>query len=138
MLLWIKSLSKTVAISAFTKHTNQTDVTLSLQPLVRASQFHTYILLSSLLLILLSSIVMLLVAQWKHKWFVTDKIRGNPCKRLNEVFIYALKHKSPIRRCDFTFHEDELPSKIDFTNIRHGRPYFTDQVEDVKVLLNMY
>ena len=37
-------LNKTVAISALTQHTNQTDVTLSFQPLVGASQFHTYIL----------------------------------------------------------------------------------------------
>ena len=81
---------------------------------------------------------MLLVAQWNHKWIVTDKIRGNPYKLLNEVFIFALKHKSPIRRSDITFHKDELPSRIDFTKRRHGGPYFPDQVEDVKVLLNMY
>ena len=75
MLLWTNSLSKTVAISTFIQHTNQTDVTLSLRPLIRASRFHIYILLASLLLILLSSIIILLVAQWKHKWFMTDKIR---------------------------------------------------------------
>ena len=45
-LLWTNSLSKTVAISAFIQHMNQTDVTISLRPLVRASQFHIYILLT--------------------------------------------------------------------------------------------
>ena len=137
MLLWTNSLSKTVAISAFIQHTNQTVAILSLRPLLRTTQFHIYTLLASLLLILLSSIIILLVAQWKHKWFVTDKIRGNPYKLLFKVLLFALKHKSPIRRSAFTFCEDELPSRIDFSKRRYGGPYSTDQVEDVKVLLNI-
>ena len=137
MLLWTNSLSKTVAISAFIQHTNQTVAILSLQPLLRTTQFHIYTLLASFLLILLSSIIILLVAQWKHKWFVTDKIRGNPYKLLFKVLLFALKHKSPIRRSAFTFCEDELPSRIDFSKRRYEGPYSTDQVEDVKVLLNI-
>ena len=137
MLLWTNSLSKTVAISAFIQHTNQTVAILSLRPLLRTTQFHIYTLLASFLLILLSSIIILLVAQWKHKWFVTDKIRGNPYKLLFKVLLFALKHKSPIRRSAFTFCEDELPSRIDFSKRRYGGPYSTDQVEDVKVLLNI-
>ena len=137
MLLWTNSLSQTVAISAFVHHTNQTAVILSLRPLVRVSQFRIYILLASLLLILLSSIIIFLVTQWKHKWFVTDKIRGNPYKLLIKVLLFALKHKSPIRRSAFTYCEDELPSRIDFSKRRYGGPYSTDQVENVKVLLNI-
>ena len=136
-LLWTNSLSKTVAISAFIQHTNQTAIILSLRPLVRVSQFRIYILLASLLLILLSSIIIFLVAQWKHKWFATDKIKGNPYKLLFKVLLFALKYKSPITRSAFTFCEDELPSRIDFSKIRYGGPYSTDQVEDVKVLLNI-
>ena len=136
MLLWTNSLSKTVAICTFIQHTNQTAVILSLQPLVRARQFRTYKLLASLLLILLSSIIILLVAQWKHEWFVTDKIRGNPYKLLIIVLLFALKHKSPIRGSASMFCVDKLLSRIDFSK-RCGGPYSTDQVEDFKVLLNI-
>ena len=68
---------------------------------------------------------------------MTDKIRGNPYKLVANVLLFALKHKSPIRRSAFTFCEDELPSRIDFSKRRYGGPYSTDQVENVKVLLNI-
>ena len=55
-----------------------------------------------------------------------------------KVLQFALKHKSSIRRCAFTFCEDELPSRIDFSKRRYGGPYSKDQVEDVKVLLNIF
>ena len=48
-----------------------------------------------------------------------------------------MNHKSPIRRSAFTFCENELPSRIHFSKRRYGGPYSTDQVENVKVLLNI-
>ena len=68
---------------------------------------------------------------------MTDKIRGNPYKLVANVLLFASKHKSPIRRSAFTFCEDELPSRIDFSKRRYGGPYSTDQVENVIVLLNI-
>ena len=137
MLLWTNSFGKTVSITTLIHQRNESDATISIQPLVKINLPHAYTLLASFFIIFLSSIIILCVANLKQKWFVTDKIRGNPYKLVANVLLFALKHKSPIRRSAFTFCEDELPSRIDFSKRRYGGPYSTDQVENVKVLLNI-
>ena len=136
MLLWTNSLSNTIANSMFIPWKNDS-VTIYKQPFVNISLSSVYTLLASYFIILLFSIIVLCVANRKHKWFVTDKIRGNPYKLVANVLLFALRHKSPIRRSAFTFCEDELPSRIDFSKRRYGGPYSTDQVENVKVLFNI-
>jgi len=54
-----------------------------------------------------------------------------------KVLLFALRHKSPLKRSAFTFFENEPLSRIDFSKRRYRGPYTTKQVEDVKVLLNI-
>ena len=48
-----------------------------------------------------------------------------------------MRHKVPISRSAFTYCENEHLSRIDCGKQRYGGPYTTEQVEDVKVFLNM-
>ncbi len=50
---------------------------------------------------------------------------------------FAVKHKKPIKRSAFTYCDEEIPSRIDYGKQRYGGPFTTEQVEDVKVLLNI-
>ncbi len=50
---------------------------------------------------------------------------------------FAIKHKKPIRRSAFTYCDDERPSRLDFGKQRYGGPFTTEQVEDVKVMINI-
>ena len=61
-----------------------------------------------------------------------------PYQLISRVLLFAVHNKKPIRRSAFTFCENEAPSRIDFGKRRYGGPYTTEQVEDVKVLINMF
>ena len=37
----------------------------------------------------------------------------------------------------FTYHEDVLPSRIDFGKHKYGEPFITEQVEDVKTFFKI-
>ena len=56
---------------------------------------------------------------------------------MTNVIVFAMKHKAPISRSAFTYCENEHLSRIDYGKQRYGGPYTTEQVEDVKVFLNM-
>ena len=53
------------------------------------------------------------------------------------VICFARKYSSPIHRSEFTYCEDELPSRLDLGKEKYGGPFTTEQVEDVKVFLNI-
>ena len=86
---------------------------------------------------ILLSVLVLCLLHKKQSWFSTESVKGNPYKLVSNVLLFALRHKSPIRRSAFTFSEDERPSRIDFGKQKYGGPYTTEQVEDVKTLLNI-
>ena len=44
---------------------------------------------------------------------------------------------SPSGECAFTYCESDYPSRLDFGKQRYGEPFITEQVEDVKTLLNI-
>ena len=56
---------------------------------------------------------------------------------MTNVIVFAVKHKVPISRSAFTYCENEHLSRLDYGKQRYGGPYTTEQVEDVKVFLNM-
>ena len=57
---------------------------------------------------------------------------------MNNIHIsLAFKHKKQIRRSAFTYCDDERPSRLDFGKQRYGGPFTTEQVEDVKVMINI-
>ena len=86
---------------------------------------------------ILSSWIVICILHKKKNWFFIENIRGNPYKLVTNVILFALRHKEPIRRSAFTYCENEPPSRIDFGKSRYGGPYTTEQVEDVKVLINI-
>ena len=85
----------------------------------------------------LSSIVLYLVYKKKSRWFLFEKCTQNPYMLVYKVAYFAIKHKKPIRRSAFTFCENERLSRLDFGKQRYGGPFTTEQVEDVKVMLNI-
>ena len=88
--------------------------------------------------IALTCVVICVVYKRKSKWFIFEKCQQNPYKLVFKVVSFAITHKKPIRRSAFTFCDNERPSRLDFGKQRYGGPYTTEQVEDVKVMLNMF
>ena len=88
--------------------------------------------------IVLSSVLLFIVYKKKSTWFNFEKCTQNPYMLVSKVVYFALNHKRPIRRSAFTFCENERPSRLDFGKQRYGGPFTTEQVEDVKVMLNMF
>ena len=83
------------------------------------------------------STIMLFIVQRYSSHFLTEKIRESPYKLVFNVIRFAIKHKKPIRRSAFTYCDDERPSRIDYGKQIYGGPFTTEQVEDVKSLLNI-
>lgn len=50
---------------------------------------------------------------------------------------FAALHRKPLKQGTFTFCENIRPSRLDFGKQRYGGPYTTEQVEDVRVMLNI-
>jgi len=90
-----------------------------------------------LLSILLMFIVLLIVHKKSHSLFQSENHVEDPYKLISKVLCFAIWHNKPIRRSAFTFWENTRPSRLDFGKQRYGGPYSTEQVENVKVLLNI-
>ena len=84
----------------------------------------------------LSILVVYIVYKKKH-WLLTEHLRGNPYLLTWRVVKFAAQHNKPIRRSAFTYCESDYPSRLDFGKQRYGGPFTTEQVEDVKTLLNI-
>ena len=90
-----------------------------------------------LLSILLMSVVLFIVHKKSHSFFLSENRAEDPYKLISKVLCFAIRHNKPIRRSAFTFWENTRPSRLDFGKLRYGGPYTTEQVENVKVLLNI-
>ncbi len=92
------------------------------------------------ILIIISTILIfalfIIHKNYKH-WFLSERILVNPCKLTSDIFLFAVRHKKPIRRSAFTFCEDYIPTRLDFAKQRYGGPFTTEQVEDVKSMLGI-
>ena len=84
----------------------------------------------------LSILVVFIVHKKKH-WLLTEHLGGNPYLLTWRVVKFAAQHNKPIRRSAFTYCESDYPSRLDFGKQRYGGPFTTEQVEDVKALLNI-
>ena len=81
--------------------------------------------------------IVFIVHKKKH-WLLTEHIGGNPYLLTWRVVKFAAQHNKPIRRSAFTYCESDYPSRLDFGKQRYGGPFTTEQVEDVKTLLNIF
>ena len=72
------------------------------------------------------------------KHLIKEPVTQNPFKLIFKVVGYAIRNKRPRQRSAFTFHEDQLPSRIDFGKHKYGGPFTTEQVEDVKTFFKAF
>ena len=84
----------------------------------------------------LSVLAVFIVHKKKH-WLLSEHLGGNPYLLTWRVVKFAAQHNKPIRRSAFTYCESDYPSRLDFGKQRYGGPFTTEQVEDVKTLLNI-
>ena len=133
-VLWSDNFSRTLSTSIYINWNNKTFI----------ADFHhgvrySFVYVSLVLLVMTSTflVIIVLIFKWKKNWLLKEKIKGNPYKLVVDILLFALRHKSPLRRSAFTFCENDPPSRIDFGKQRYGGPYSTEDVENVKVLLNI-
>ena len=70
-------------------------------------------------------------------YLIKEPITQNPFSLIFKVVRYAIRNKQPRQRSAFTYHEDVLPSRIDFGKHKYGGPFTTEQVEDVKTFFKI-
>ena len=68
-----------------------------------------------------------------NNWLIKEPVSQNPFKLIYRVTKYAIKTKYPQNRSAFTYCEDEVINRIDYGKSKYGRPFTTEQVEDVKM-----
>ncbi len=88
-------------------------------------------------ILLTSALLCVLYSKKYSTWFLSENSMRNPYKLVYNVLYYAILHKRPMRRSAFTFCDNERPTRLDFGKHRFGGPFSTEQVEDVKVMLNV-
>ena len=135
--LWTDSLSN--LITSVTNWPGHEIIINSHLDLIAFDKVRTILITVVLSVSVVSSIaILVLVHKNQRQWFMMDSIGGNPYRLMYNVLYFAIRHKKPIRRSAFTYCEDERPSRLDFGKRRYGGPYTTEQVENVKVALNMF
>ncbi len=72
-----------------------------------------------------------------RKWLVIEPGTRNPFKTIYQVLNYAWKNKRAKFRSAFTYHVEEIPSRIELAKPEYGGPFTVEQVEDVKTFLRM-
>ena len=72
-----------------------------------------------------------------NHWLIKEPVKHNSFKLIYQVIKYAIRNKYARQRSAFTYCEDELPSRIDFSKSKYGGPFTTEQVEDVKTFLRV-
>ena len=89
------------------------------------------------LLIVLMFLFLFIILCFRRRWFYVEPKQLNPYKMVIKVLNYARKHKYPLQRSAFTYCDNELPSRIDFSKERYGGPFTTEQVENVKTFFHI-
>ena len=135
--LWTDSFS--ILITRVTNWPGHEIIIISHLNLIAFDKVRAILIAVVLSVSVVSSIaILVLVHKNQRQWFVMESIGGNPYRLMYNVIYFAIRHKKPIRRSAFTYCEDEHLSRLDFGKRRYGGPYTTEQVENVKVALNMF
>ena len=103
-----------------------------------------------LLCVVLLSFVLCVKGCFMSHWFLGDLERGttcicnrsqsdkhNPYSLVYRSIKFALKHKHPLQRSAFTYWEDKIPSRIDLGKSKYGGPFTSEEVENVKIFLQL-
>ena len=104
-----------------------------------------------LLCVVLLSFILCIKSCFMSNWFLGDPKRGTACMSNRDqphykhnpyslvycVIKFALKHKYPLQRSALTYWEDKIPSRIDLGKSKYGGPFTSEEVENVKILLQL-
>ena len=83
------------------------------------------------------SVLVGFIVHKKKYLLLTERLGDNPYLLTWRVVKFAAQHSKPMRRRAFTYCESNYPTRLDFGKQRYGGPFTTEQVEDVKTLLNI-
>ena len=106
---------------------------------------------SCLFCVVLLSFILCVKSCFMSNWFMGDPEGGtactnkgnrsyyeqNPYSLVYHVIKFALKHKYPLQRSALTYWEDKLPSRIDLGKNKYGGPFTSEEVDNVKMLLQL-
>ncbi len=70
-------------------------------------------------------------------WLIIDPGTKNPFKTIYKVLSYARKNKHAKFRSAFTYHVEDIPSRIELSKPQYGGPFTVEEVEDVKTFFRM-
>ena len=105
-----------------------------------------------LLCVILLSFILCTKSCSMYSWFLGDPEGGtactnngnrsmtykhNPYSLVYHVIKFALKHRNPLQRSALTYWENSLPSRIDLGKSKYGGPFTSEEVDNVKVLLQL-
>ena len=85
--------------------------------------------------LLLITVIYVLIKR-KH-WFLTDKYFSNSYKLSLGIARYTWHTNKPQNRSAFTYNEDVKLSRLDYGKKRYGGPFTTENIENIKVLLQI-
>ena len=97
---------------------------------------HVALYSTTIILTIILTILVMIIA-WKKHWFFTEAGQENPYKLVCKVINFARKYKHPLQRSAFTYADNYIPSRLDFSKERYGGPFTTEQVENVKTFLRI-
>ena len=72
-----------------------------------------------------------------QQWLDRTRKVTNPIKLIIQVLNYTRKHRYPERRSDFTYIDEEQPTRMDYGKEKFGGPFIEEEVEDVKTIVRL-
>ena len=104
--------------------------------IIMSCLINQFMLVSYVLSGIAVSIVIITNLLFKH-WLEPTSLIVNPIKLIAKVLNYARKNKYPRNRSAFTYWEETYPSRLDLGKEKYGGPFTEEQVENVKVVLQL-
>ena len=89
------------------------------------------------LLLVIFALVLMLLPKTRKTLELRKFTQKNPIKLAIGVLKYAIQNKYPVRQSAFTYNDEERYNRINFAKNRYGGPYTTEEVEDVKTLIQI-
>ena len=91
----------------------------------------------ALFLVFCISTVLISNFLFSPKWLIIEPKSPQSLKTIYLVLKFAARHKAPLNRSALTYWEEDIPSRIDLGKSKYGGPFTTEQVENVKTILNL-
>ncbi len=136
MYFWMDSLSCLICKTAYWPGSEIDSILNIHMETYDKGGFLSIITLLSLSVVMASALLLIVLVN-QLQLFQRETKLGNPYKLVYNVVKFAILHRKPLKRGAFTFCDNIRPSRLDFGKQRYGGPFTTEQVEDVRVMLNI-